>query len=223
MDIVLATANPHKVDEMRSIFDRWMDRGRVTVRRLAEIGVPTLEPSETGSTFAENARIKAESYALQTGRWCLADDSGLEIDALDGRPGVISSHYCTDGVEVGMTRDRRDLANNGRVLRELSGVAREKRTARFVCVMCLAAPPGSAEGPVFARGVFEGRIGIPPEVPRGANGFGYDPVFLVGPAYERTGAELSAEEKNAASHRGSAGRAMAVILAEKIAREHVSG
>lgn len=215
MEIVLATANAHKVEEMRSIFERWMDRGRVRVIGLAEAGVATREPIETGTTFEANARIKAESYARQTGRWCLADDSGLEIDALGSRPGVISSHYCTDGVETGMTRGERDRANNQRVLRELEGVALEGRTARFVCVMCLASPPGGGGDVVLARGEFEGRIGIPPAVPRGEHGFGYDPIFLVGPELDRTGSELSPDEKNARSHRGAAGRAMAAILAGK--------
>lgn len=170
------------------------------------------EPKETGVTFEENATIKAKAYAAQVGMPCLADDSGLEIDALQGAPGVISSHYSTDGQDRGLTRAQRDAANNERVLRELHGVPAHRRTARFVCVMCLA----DAQGNVLAKtaGSFEGRIGMPGEVPRGANGFGYDPLFLVAPDFSRTSAELSPEEKNARSHRGEAARRMAEAIAK---------
>lgn len=196
--IVLATGNPHKVEELQAI----MGPLGVPIIGLADLpGYPFAEPHETGSTFEQNAAIKALAYAQATGRVCLADDSGLEIDALGGRPGVISSHYCTDGREAGMDRPTRDAANNQRVLRELEGVAAENRGARFVCVMALARP-----GQLLARtkGTFEGRIGLPGQVPRGGNGFGYDPLFLVAPEYARTGAELSPAEKNARSHRASA-------------------
>ncbi len=214
--IVLATGNAHKVEEMRAI--------------LAPLGIPLLglndlraqgegpfpEPAETGGTFEANASIKALAYARATGRLCLADDSGLEIDALAGRPGVISSHYATDGRETGLSRADRDAANNARVLRELEGVPPRDRAARFVCVMLLASPDGEL---ARARGTFEGRIGVPGPaqeggVPRGDNGFGYDPLFLVGPEFRRTSAELSSEEKNALSHRGHAARAMARCLAD---------
>lgn len=136
--IVIATANPHKVEELRAIF--------------AGSGIPAaglgdlpgrdrfIEPAETGRSFEENATIKAESYAAQTGLPCLADDSGLEVDALGGAPGVISSHYSTDGRETGMGRAARDDANNARLLRELEGVPWLERTGRFVCVMALARP-----------------------------------------------------------------------------------
>ena len=140
--IVLATSNPHKVEEMRALFGA----GGVVLVGLDEaaagVGVALSEPAEVGQTFEENARIKAESYADQLGMVCLADDSGLEVDALGGRPGVISSHYCTDGREAGMSRAERDAANNARVLGELEGVAAERRGARFVCVMCVAWPGG---------------------------------------------------------------------------------
>lgn len=220
--IVLATANPHKVQELRAIFAA----AGVEVFGLNELPVESLlpgglrEPEETGRTFEENATIKAMSYAAQTGRMCLADDSGIEIDALalaDGRPrpGVISSHYSTDGRETGISRAERDAANNARVLRELEGVPPEMRTARFVCVMVLAQPGGrSAPSSVLAtsRGTFEGRIGIPPRVPSGSNGFGYDPLFLVAPEYARTGAELTSEEKNRSSHRARAASQMVTLL-----------
>ncbi len=134
-ELVIATGNPHKVSELRAIL------GGLGLRvvGLAELEAdgegPFVEPEETGETFEANATIKALSYARQTGRVCLADDSGLEIDALDGRPGVISSHYCTDGVEKGMGREERDRLNNERVMREMEGVV--ERSARFVCVMVL--------------------------------------------------------------------------------------
>ncbi|MFO0830547.1 MAG: non-canonical purine NTP pyrophosphatase [Phycisphaerales bacterium] len=206
MRIVLATGNPHKVEEMRAIFARGgLAALGIGVVGLGDLGDPRRfrEPEEHGTTFEQNATIKALSYAQQTGEWCLADDSGLEVDALGGRPGVISSHYCTDGVEQGMTREQRDQANNGRVLAELRGVPAEGRAARFVCVMVLA-----SGGRVHcrSRGTFEGRIGVPPRVPAGTNGFGYDPLFLVAPEFRLTGAELTAEEKNARSHRAAAGR-----------------
>lgn len=206
--IVIATGNPHKVDELRAIF---AEQAIPVVGLMDLPGGPDLrEPEETGRTFEENATIKARAYAAQTGRTCLADDSGLEIDALGGAPGVISSHYCTDGREMGMSREERDRLNNERVLRELEGVPDERRTARFVCVMVLAGPGGD----IFAatRGTFEGRIGRRGEVPRGAHGFGYDPLFLVAPEHRVTSAELAPAEKNRLSHRAAAARAMAEVL-----------
>lgn len=216
--LVLATGNPHKVDELRAIFcEVDLDVELLSLTDVAGFagsasGVKFSEPRETGATFAENSRIKAVSYAMQTGMLCLADDSGLEIDALDGRPGVISSHYFCDGDEAragGMSRAERDERNNERVLRELSGVPEIQRAARFVCLMTLANPgPDGAGVSAQARGVMEGRIGMPPRVPAGENGFGYDPLFLVAPAFERSSAELSPGEKHALSHRGHAARTM---------------
>src|SRR5262249_24337511 len=132
------------------------------------------------------------------------------VDALGGRPGVISSHYGTDGEETGMPRADRDRANNGRVLRELSGVPAQRRGARFVCQMCVAAPDGRILA--TSRGTFEGRIGEDPAVPRGVNGFGYDPLFLVAPGFRQTSAELPPEEKNRLSHRAVAATSMAANL-----------
>ena len=137
--LLLATANPHKVEEMQAIFALLLPDLRLL--SLADLpGGPPPEPAETGTTFEQNATIKARAYAAASGMPCLADDSGLEIDALHGRPGVISSHYCTDGQETGMTRAQRDQANNQRVLRELEGIPPENRTARFVCTMALSLP-----------------------------------------------------------------------------------
>lgn len=216
LELVVATSNPHKVDEIKAVLDG-VEGLRVlslddVVREAAARGqkMDLREPEEVGTTFEENATIKALSYATQTGRLCLADDSGLEVDALGGRPGVISSHYCTDGREVGMTRAQRDAKNNERVMRELEGVTAEKRTARFVCVMVVA-----HQGKVrfTSRGTFEGRIGLSTEVPRGAHGFGYDPLFLVEKdGFQRTGAELSPDEKNRLSHRGMALREVATWI-----------
>ncbi|MDX2145933.1 MAG: non-canonical purine NTP pyrophosphatase [Planctomycetota bacterium] len=220
MQIVLATSNPHKVEELSQILRELVPSVRVV--GLGEVSRdPLAEPSETGTTFEANATIKALSYAQQLRERgvfvpCLADDSGLEVDALAGRPGVISSHFCTDGKEVGMSRAERDAANNQRLLRELGNLPDERRVARFVCVMVLARADRISDPVVLAsaRGTFEGRIGRAGDVPRGASGFGYDPLFLVAPGYAKTSAELTPAEKNAMSHRGVAAR----VLAGKLAR-----
>ena len=206
--IVLATANPHKVEELRAIFAG----DGLAIVGLSELpGFPFPEPDEAGATFEHNAAIKARAYALLTGRLCLADDSGIEVDALGGAPGVISSHYSTDGRETGLTRHQRDEANNERLLRELDGVLPEQRTARFVCSMVLCRSAGKSTTEILAttRGEFQGRIGLPGDVPRGENGFGYDPLFLVPPQFNATSAQLSPERKNQLSHRAAAARAMA--------------
>jgi len=215
--LVLATANPHKVEELRAILVG------VPIMGLEDLDPPPggfREPEEVGGTFEANATIKALSYAEQTGRWCLADDSGLEVDALGGSPGVISSHYFndgrTDGPAEGMSREERDRLNNERLLRELEGVPAERRDARFVCVIALAAPAGidlPARLIHTVRGTFEGRIGLPGEVPRGEHGFGYDPLFLVKPERTHTSAELTPEAKNRLSHRGVAAQRMRDWLA----------
>lgn len=206
LEIVIATGNPHKVAEIDAIF-RACSLDHVRVRSLAELaGGPFEEPNEIGATFEANATIKALAYAGMTGRLCLADDSGLEVDALNGRPGVISSHFATDGKETGLTRVQRDEQNNQRLLKELADIPEARRSARFVCVMVLANPEKVI---TTTRGTFEGRIGLPRAVPRGTNGFGYDPLFLVAPDYSLTGAELSPEVKNQRSHRAGACKAMA--------------
>jgi XTP/dITP diphosphohydrolase len=205
--LLLATANPHKVEEMQAIFATLLPDLRLL--SLADLpGGPPPEPAETGTTFEQNATIKARAYAAASGMACLADDSGLEIDALQGRPGVISSHYCTDGQETGMTRAQRDQANNQRVLRELEGVPPHQRTARFVCTMALCLHTANTTC-TLVRGTFEGRIGLPTDVPRGSHGFGYDPLFLVAPDFTHTGAELDPATKNRLSHRAAAAGQMA--------------
>lgn len=210
--IVIATGNPHKVEELAAILH--IDGIRFIGLKDLE-GHPFPEPSETGTTFEHNAKIKALAYAAATGQWCLADDSGLEVDALAGRPGVISSHYATDGREEGHDRPTRDAMNNQRLLRDLESIEPAQRSARFVCVMALARP-----GQLLAssRGTMEGRIGQPGFVPRGTHGFGYDPLFLVAPDFLRTGAELTPSEKNAISHRARSAARMQQMISMLIAR-----
>ena len=197
-EIVVATGNPHKVEEIRAILGPM----GLVVRSLDEVGGPFEEPDETGRSFEANARIKAVAYAKATGRTVLADDSGLEVDALGGEPGVDSAIWAGSHG----TRAERDARNNAKLAERMRGVAADARAARFVCCMCLA----DAAGRVLAeaRGTFEGRIG---EAPRGSHGFGYDPWLWLDDA-GCSSAELPPEAKNARSHRGQAARAMAALI-----------
>lgn len=208
--IVLATQNPGKVSELQSL----LSNSPIDIIGLDSFDQPFPEPEEDGETFLDNATIKAISYANATGMHCLADDSGLIVDALDGRPGVISSHYAfngeTEGQAAAMTRDQRDVLNGKRVLDELREFPDEQRTARFTCTMVLADPSGKILA--SSVGEFEGRIGREDQVPKGENGFGYDPLFLVGPDYERTSAQMELAEKNAISHRAKAVNQMIEIV-----------
>ena len=197
--MLFATSNPHKIDEVRAI----LAPIGVDVVGLDALSSPTTEPVEDADTFEGNARLKAIGYARQTGRRCLADDSGLEVDALDGAPGVHSARYAG----IGTNRAERDTANNDKLLRALADVPTDQRTARFVCAMCVADPDGSIIAE--ARGTFDGVI---LESPRGANGFGYDPLLYV-PDADCSSAELEPDAKNARSHRGVATRAIAALLA----------
>lgn len=159
---------------------------------------------ETGSSFDENARLKAVDAARVCGLPALADDSGLEIDHLGGRPGIFSARYAGPGRTVeGM--DEREQCRL--ILGEMEGVADAERTARFRCVIALATPEGAVR---TVDGVFEGRIA---HEPRGENGFGYDPIFLL-PDRGLTSAELEPDEKDRISHRGAAARAALPILQE---------
>lgn len=200
--LLIATGNPHKVHEIRAV----LSGAGLDCVGLDELQAQFPEPAEDGATFEDNARIKALAYAHLTGRICLADDSGLEVDALDGRPGVHSARYAASAVPEDATRAERDEANNRRLLTELDRIEPAKRTARFVCALCVATPTGRIVAEI--RGNFEGRIGSAghedDNVPRGTHGFGYDPLFLVAPEHARTSAELLPEEKNAISHRGLA-------------------
>jgi len=205
-EVVVATTNAKKLGEIRAVF------APLGLRALGLGDVPggdvIPEPVEDGATFEANALLKAAHYARAIGRVCLADDSGLEVDALGGDPGVHSAYYA-HGFEEGprVAREVRDPANNAKLLRALEGVPERERTARFVCVMAVADPEGNALA--TSRGEFEGRIG---EAARGANGFGYDPLLVLEDG--RTSAELSPEEKNARSHRGAAARGIAGALLE---------
>ncbi len=197
--ILIASSNPHKVEEIAAVLSPL----GIGVISLDGIGLEVPEPVEDGETFEANARLKAAYYARAAGRACLADDSGLKVEALGGRPGVHSARYAgVDGA-----RAVRDAANNAKLLAELRDVPAARRGARFVCAMCLA----DAEGNVVAetRGEFAGVI---IDEPRGSNGFGYDPLLWLADV-GRTSAELSPAEKNARSHRGAAARAMAAWLA----------
>ncbi len=197
-ELLAATSNPHKLDEIRAVLAPL----GVRVLSLDDAGAGGLpEPDENADTFAGNAAIKAISYAKATGRVCLADDSGLEVDALAGAPGVYSARYAG----VGDTRAERDAANNAKLLDALADVPDEARTARFVCAMCVADPDGTVVA--TSRGTFDGVIG---RAPRGDNGFGYDPLLVLPDG--RTSAELPPDEKNARSHRGVALQSLAPLL-----------
>lgn len=211
MRILIATSNPHKVEEIAAIFAQCGRDGaaiKIELASLADLPQAVDDPVEDGLTFEANAAKKAEHYAKATGLWCLADDSGLEVDALGGEPGIRSARY------AGLTGPRSvvDPANNRLLLERLGETPAERRTARFVCAMALARPGATL---TVVRGAVEGRILMPhettdpahPERGRGANGFGYDPLFLL-PERGKTTAELSPAEKNAISHRGNAARKM---------------
>jgi XTP/dITP diphosphohydrolase len=188
--ILVATTNPGKVRELRAMLD-----ADVVWKGLADF--PELdEVEEDGATFAENARKKATEYAHATGLWTLADDSGLVVDALDGAPGVKSARFCGE-IPPGTDRKIVDQRNIARLLERLQGIPREKRTARFMCFLCLASPQRVL---VETQGKVEGCI-IDESI--GTNGFGYDPVFFV-PDLGKTVAQLPDDEKNAISHRGGA-------------------
>lgn len=198
LTVLFATTNPHKLRELRSILEPL----GIFVRALDSLTTVPPEPDENEDTFAGNARLKAIAYARATGLPCLAEDSGLEVDALGGAPGVHSARY------AGSTgsRDARDRANNEKLLAALRGVPTEHRTARFVCAMCLA----SREGHVLLEttGTYDGIIA---EAPKGHNGFGYDPLLYL-PEAGRTSAELTEREKAERSHRGKAARQLAKEL-----------
>ncbi len=199
MNILFATSNPHKVDEVVAI----LAPEGITVRSLDDLGQLPPEPVEDADTFAGNARIKATAYARATGERCLADDSGLEVDALNGDPGVHSARY--SGVDG--DRAARDAANNAKLLEAIADVPESERSARFVCAMCLADPDGTIVAET--RGTFEGVITTDF---RGTNGFGYDPLLFI-PDQQCTSAELSPEMKNARSHRGEAVRNLVKAIA----------
>lgn len=191
MKIIIATHNKHKLQEMSRILSP-MGYEVVTDR---DLGIELTDAEENGETFLDNARIKAESGCRESGLPCIADDSGLCVDALGGAPGVFSARYS------GVHGD--DDGNNRKLLKELEGVPTEKRTAHFACAICVSFPDGSE---ITATGKCEGYIGYEK---KGENGFGYDPLFMVG---ERSLAEMTAKEKDAISHRGNALKELQKIL-----------
>lgn len=182
--ILVASTNLGKLAELREI----MADMSIDWVSLVDVGLANMNVEETGDTFASNAILKAKAYGAASGLATLADDSGLVVDALDGGPGVYSARY-------GPTAPER----NTKLLRALEGTPLEKRAARFVSVIAVWLPDGVL---ITAEGIVEGRIGLADNVPRGENGFGYDPVFLL--PDNRTMAELPSTEKNAISHRGRA-------------------
>ena len=196
--ILVASTNPGKIAELRAMLDadvQWL--GLSDFKTIGEI-------EEDGATFAENARKKALGYARAVGCWTIADDSGLVIDALDGAPGVKSARFSGTKDEDRTLLDHKNMA---KVLKLLEGVRQKKRTARFVCHLCLASPEKIL---IETEGTLEGLI---TEQEEGQNGFGYDPIFFV-PGLKRTVAQLTAEEKNAISHRGNAIRKLKPRLNE---------
>jgi XTP/dITP diphosphohydrolase len=187
--LLFATTNAGKLKELRGLMG-----DAVEVVSLKDLP-PVPEPVEDGETFEANAEKKARAYAQATGLPSLADDSGLCVDALGGRPGVHSARYAPGD----------DRARYEKLLGELSGVPEERRTASFRCALCLALPGGKS---YIEVGRCEGRI---LNGPKGAHGFGYDPVFFI-PALGKTMAELTSEEKAGVSHRGEAFRKMRPVL-----------
>ena len=190
--LVFATGNQNKLREIKAILAD-MD---VDVVSMKDAGVD-VDIVEDGKTFEENALIKARAVAKASGELALADDSGLEVDALNGEPGIYSARY--------MGEDTSYDIKNMNIIERLEGVPDEKRTARFVCAMAAVFPDGTEK--TFVRAM-EGRIGYKIA---GENGFGYDPIFFL-PEYGKTSAEISPEEKNAISHRGQAVRKMVELL-----------
>jgi XTP/dITP diphosphohydrolase len=189
--LLIATGSEHKLAELREL----LDLPKTELTSLKELGIPD-SADEAGLTFEQNATIKAQYYWWESGLATLADDSGVEIDALHGAPGVYTRRYAGP--------DATDLQNNEKLLGELDGVSADDRTGRYRCVLVLVEDGEVVE---MTTGVFEGRVA---EAPRGDNGFGYDPIFEPEsePAGGRTVGEMTQEEKNRVSHRAQAARAM---------------
>ncbi len=197
MDYIIATHNMKKRDEMQRILAPL----GIRVLLAEEAGIELTDAEETGTTFEENAFIKAESGCRESGMPCIADDSGLAVDFLDGAPGVYSARYAGEHGD--------DDANNKKLLKALDGVEPEDRGAAFVSVACCVYPDGTK---LIARGECRGTIGYE-EI--GSGGFGYDPLFLpVEYGGEKTMAQLTAEEKDAISHRGKSVRKLADMIGE---------
>ena len=188
--IVLATGNKGKIREFSEAFSH-LSIDCIPVKEVVTIE----EPEETGTTFMENALLKAHYYAKATNRPCLADDSGITVDALNGAPGVYSARY------AGHHGD--DQANNEKLIRELQG--KSDRTGHYVCALALVYPDGRE---VTAEGYCDGLV---QDEPKGDNGFGYDPLFFV-PKKDKTFAQMTTDEKNEISHRGNVVRELLKVL-----------
>lgn len=199
MIFIAATHNENKIKE----FDRILKPLGISVVSADECGMKLPEVKETGKTFAENAELKAKSACEATGRPCLADDSGLMVDALGGRPGVYSARYAGEGAT--------DEEKIEKLIIELKDTPDGERTAHFVCAICCCFPDGSK---VEVEGKCDGSIGF---APRGNNGFGYDPIFFT--EDNKTFAELSSNQKDAMSHRGNALRLLSDKLRDKLKNE----
>lgn len=199
LTLLIATTNQGKLKEYAAIFAGLP----IELRSLRDVGIED-DVEETGATFAENARLKAAYYAARSGLPTLADDSGLEVAALNGEPGVLSHRYAGPGAS--------DAERNALILQKLAGVPFHGRLARFVCVIALARPerPNDAE---LVEGVLPGVI---EQEPRGTGGFGYDPIFYVLDD-DKTLAELSPERKNQISHRARAAEAAREVLERWVA------
>lgn len=193
--VIFATSNENKMKEIRSILGG-MD---LEILSMKEAGIQA-DIVEDGTTFEENAKIKAIGIARLCNEIVLADDSGLEIDYLNKEPGIYSARY--------LGEDTSYSVKNKKLIERLEGVEDEKRTARFVCAIAAAFPDGTVE---ITRGTIEGLIGYEE---KGENGFGYDPIFYV-PRYQCTTAQLSPAQKNEISHRGKALRSMRDVIKEK--------
>ena len=194
--IVFATANEGKVKEIKEILKDFP----IEVVSMKEMGI-TADIEEDGTTFEENSLIKARAISKLTGLPALADDSGLEVDYLNGEPGIYSARY--------LGRDTDYDYKNNYIINKLSEAQDKERSARFVCVISLVLPDGRE---FVERGVVEGLIGYEQ---KGENGFGYDPIFYL-PEYSKTSAELSPEEKNKISHRGKALSAMKKLIMDLV-------
>ncbi len=192
---MLATTNPGKVAEFKRLLGQWEQWRGMELLTPKDWPTPLPSVDETGATFAENARLKAVALSNAAGLPALADDSGLCVDALGGDPGLHSARWAGENAT---DADRNDL-----LLARLSGISRDKRTAHYVCVLSLAWPNGRS---VEAEGSCAGQIA---DTPRGAGGFGYDPLFFM-PEFGRTVAEMTAGEKDQISHRAAA---LAMLMA----------
>jgi XTP/dITP diphosphohydrolase len=190
--VVLASGNAGKLRELAALL------APLGLQLIAQSSLGVESAEETGSTFTDNALLKARHAAAATGLAALSDDSGIEVDALEGRPGVFSARYASENSS--------DEENLRKLLDELRDVPLERRTARYRCVIAFVRSADTA--PVLANGVWEGSIIL---APRGRGGFGYDPIFLPR-GFERTAAELTPGEKDAVSHRGQALRALVATL-----------